>query len=260
MQQAALITGASSGIGAELARCHARRGGDVVLVARRRDRLETLAAELTRDHGIAAQVLPEDLADPAAPARIVDALAAEGIAVEVLVNNAGYGAHGNFHEQPWPTNRDLVQVNCTALIELTHRLVPAMVARGRGRVLNVGSTAGFVPGPLQATYYASKAFVNTHSQALSNELRSTGVTVTVLCPGPVATEFGEVAGTANTNLFAYWVAPAARVAEDGYRAMERGRPLLVQGWLNKVLIAGSALTPRPLLLAMSRFAMEKRKA
>ena len=247
MSKTALVTGASAGLGLELARLLAADRHDLVLVARRRDRLEQLAAELERVHAVRAHVLAEDLADPAAPARIVEELGRRGLEIEVLVNNAGFGANGPFAELDAARQVGMVQVNVTALVELTRRLLPPMIARGAGRILNLGSTAGFQPGPFMAVYYASKAFVNSFSEALSFELRGTGVTVTVSCPGPTDTEFGAIAGNDKSRLFAIGSMSAAEVARHAYAAMMRGRPLAVPGLLNKAGVQSVRLAPRSAL-------------
>lgn len=254
----ALVTGASSGIGAELARIHAQHGGNLVLVARRRDRLAALQTELQDAHGITVHVLVKDLSRPEAPQLIYDELHSRGIAVDYLVNNAGFGYRGYFHEQDWAVNEAMIQVNILALAALTRLFVPDMIARGGGRVLNLGSMAGFLPGPLHAVYYASKAFVISFSEALANELRGTGVRVTVLCPGPTATEFMERAGMEEVKLLARTV-PVREVARIGYRAMREGRTVVVPGLANKLTIHGLLrLAPRKLATRISRTLMEKR--
>lgn len=253
----ALVTGASSGIGRELARAHARRGGDLVLAARGLDALEALAAELEDAHGIEAHPLKVDLSGPEAPARVHDWCAEQGLRVDVLVNNAGFGGHGRFHARDPDADAKMVQVNVQALTALTHAFLPAMVDRGHGRILNVGSTAGFLPGPLQAVYYATKAYVNSFSQALSEELRGTGVTVTVLCPGPVETGFAEAADMGGVGIFDDAVGPES-VAEAGYRAMEQGKDMVVVPRRYAFLMrAVLPWVPRRTRLRLSRRAMER---
>ena len=221
MQKVALITGASSGIGLELARLHAARGGDLVLVARRLDRLNALKDEIEAGSGRKVLVIAEDLADPGAPERIAAQVEVQGIAIDTLINNAGFAARGLFHEQDWAGNAAMIQVNSVALAHLTRLFVPGMVARGKGRVLNVASTAALTPGPLQAVYFATKSFVKSLSNALAEELDGTGVTVTCLLPGATASEFAETADMSRTPLFAA-PTPASEVAKTGYEAMERG--------------------------------------
>jgi short-subunit dehydrogenase len=243
----ALLTGASAGIGQELARLLASDGHRVFLVARRRDRLEALAKDLTATYGVEVAVLAEDLADPAAPARIVDQVRAAGAEIDFLVNNAGFGSLGSFAEAERDGELRMVDVNVRALLELTHRCLPSMLARRQGRILNIASVAGFVPGPFMATYYASKAFVLSFTEALATELRGTGVTATAVCPGPTTTEFAQVAKSERTNLFQRGVADAASVARHGYRAMLAGKVVAIPGWKNKLSAFLPRIAPRPLV-------------
>jgi len=244
MAKTALVTGASAGLGAEYAKLFAKDGHDVVLVARRRVKLDALAKELEASHAIKAHVIAEDLGKPGAAARIALALEERKIEIEFLVNNAGFGTTGAFAELDAARELEMVQVNVVALLELTRALLPGMVARKSGRVLNIGSTAGFVPGPFMAVYYASKAFVNSFTEALAFELEGTGVTATVSCPGATATEFAQVAGNDKSKLFESGVATAAGVAADGYHAMMRGQSMAVAGFSNKMRIASLRLAPR----------------
>lgn len=251
----ALVTGASAGIGKEIARVLAA-DHDLVVSARRADELAALAAELA---GTACTIAPADLADPAAPQLLFDAVAAGGRPLDVLVNNAGFGDFGYFATSDLPKLLRMVQVNCTALTELTHRFLPGMIERKSGRVLNVGSVAGFQPGPLMAVYYATKAYVNSLSQALSNELAGTGVTVTCLCPGPTRTEFAAAAGRREGKSFSVAQRLTARdVAEVGVAAMKRGTPVVVPGVGNKLLIAAERLLPRGAVVRAVRWMQQKR--
>jgi hypothetical protein len=250
-KKTALVTGASSGLGLELAQLFAGDGHDVVLVARRRPELEALAARLVAERGVKAHVIPEDLADATAPDRLVAELARRGLEIEFLVNNAGFGARGPFVALELRRQLDMVQVNIAALVELTGLLLPGMIARRSGRVLNLGSTAGFQPGPGMAVYYATKAFVNSFTEALAFELRGTGVTATVSCPGATATEFGAVANNGKTRLFKAGAMAAASVAEAAYRAMMAGRTTIVHGARNKVLIQSQRLAPRAAVRAIA---------
>jgi short-subunit dehydrogenase len=253
----ALVTGASAGIGKEIARVLAA-DHDLILSARRADELNALAAELTAA-GAACQVVPADLADPAAPQLLFDAVAAGGRPLDVLVNNAGFGDFGFFAAADLAKLLRMVQVNCTALTELTHRFLPGMVERKQGRVLNVGSVAGFQPGPLMAVYYATKGYVNSLSQALSNELAGTGVTVTCLCPGPTRTEFAAAAGRKEKQSFSVAQRLTARdVAEVGVAAMRRGTPVVVPGLGNKLLIAAERVLPRGAVVRAVRWMQQKR--
>jgi len=225
-------------------RLFAADGHDLVLVARRKDKLEALATEIKTKHKVAVHVIAEDLAKPGAAERITSELSKRTIEIEFLVNNAGFGGVGAFAERALAEEMGMVQVNIVALVELTHLVLPGMLARKSGRVLNLGSTAGFVPGPFMAIYYASKAFVNSFTEALSVELAGTGVTATVSCPGATATEFAQVAGNDKSPLFKSGVMNAREVAEDAYHAMMRGDAMSVAGFMNKVRIASLRLAPR----------------
>lgn len=240
----ALITGASAGLGRDFARLFASDGHDVVLVARRRDRLDELAAELAQAHGIKAHVLPTDLGNPSAPEAIADHLQAHGIEIEFLVNNAGFGSSGAFAELDTRRELEMITVNISALTHLTRLLLPAMLARGHGRILNLGSTAGFQAGPFMATYYATKAYVNHFSEALAHELTGTGVTVTVSCPGATSTEFGAIAGNDKSQLFAGGAATSEEVAREAYQAMMKGKRMIVHGARNRVLVQALRMAPR----------------
>lgn len=254
----ALVTGASSGIGAELARAHTARGGDLVIVARRRDRLEAMKAELEKAHGIAVRVLDKDLTHPDAPREIHDELQSQGIPVDILINNAGLGYLGVFHEQDWSRNEDMIKINILALAALTRLFVPPMIERRFGRILNIASMAGFVPGPLHAVYYASKAFVISFTEAIANELEGTGVTATVLCPGPVDTEFTQRSEMKGVRLLKH-MASARATAEAGYHAMLRGKTVVVLGPIGKLTIHGLLrLSPRWLTTRISRALMERK--
>jgi hypothetical protein len=253
----ALVTGASSGIGLELARLLAGGGHDLVLVARSGARLADLGVELRAANKVQVKVLPKDLADPTAPAAIAARLAQDGVAIDVLVNNAGFGGYGEFAEQGERLQLEMLQVNVIALTHLTRLLLPGMVERRRGRILNVGSTAAFQPGPLQAVYYATKAYVLSLSEALANEVGRSGVTVTCLCPGATATGFGERAGMTGSRLFSRPPMDARRVAAEGYRALMRGDPLVVPGFQNRAFAFGVRFLPRRTATAIARRAQER---
>lgn len=255
----ALITGASAGLGTEFAKLAARDGHDVVLVARRKDRLLALAQALETSAGVRATVLEADLADRGTPARLVDQLRSAGLAIDLLINNAGFGSHGAFVESDFARQAEMVDVNIRALMELCHRLLPTMLARKSGRILNVASLAGFVPGPYMATYYASKAFVLSFTEALAGELRGRGVTVTASCPGPVATEFSAVAKSDRTNLFRGRPADAQAVARHAYQAMLAGRVVAIPGFMNKLTALSIQLGPRAVVRRMAGWMNEKRQ-
>jgi short-subunit dehydrogenase len=246
----ALITGASSGIGAELAKLCAADGHGVILVARNSESLENLARRLTRDYGVAARMIAADLADPSAPAAIF--AATRGEAIEILINNAGFGLRGAFAETDWSIEASMIQVNVTALANLTKLFLPEMLRRGSGRILNVASTAAFVPGPFMSVYYATKAFVVSFSHAIANEIGGGGVTVTALCPGPTHTGFQRTAGAQNSNLFRKHVMTAEEVAREGYHAMLEGRAEIIAGARNRWMILGARLAPRTMLAALAR--------
>ena len=248
----ALITGASAGLGREFAKLAAADKSNLVLVARRKNELDALAKELEVAHGIETLVVACDLAEKGAPETILRAVAARGADVEVLINNAGFGSNGAFWELDASRELGMVEVNVTALVTLTRGLLPDMVKKGRGRVLNIGSTAGFQPGPFMATYYASKAFVNSFTEALAFELRGTGVTATLSCPGATATEFAGVAGNDKSPLFkSGGVATAEAVAREAYTAMKAGKPLVVHGFKNKAGVQALRVSARSAILKIS---------
>ncbi len=227
MSNTALITGASSGIGAEFARLHARKGGDLILTARRRDALDALKAEVEAEHGVIAHVIDLDLGAQGGAEALVAAVDKIGVPVDVLINNAGFGGHGLHTERDLAAEMAMIDLNVKALVTLTHAFGARMAAAGAGRILNVGSTAGFMPGPYQAVYFATKAFVNSFSQAVDHELRDRGVTCTVLAPGYVETEFAKTADLEGTGLVKGGGATAASVAKIGYEAMRRGELVVI---------------------------------
>ncbi|QSQ11064.1 SDR family NAD(P)-dependent oxidoreductase [Myxococcus landrumensis] len=244
-RKVALITGASAGLGEQFARRFARDGHDVILVARSAPRLEALASALEKEHGVKAHVIPLDLGQPEAAEQLFAQVAERGLAVEFLVNNAGFGSSGPFLDQDVKREAEMVDLNCTALLKLTHLFARPMRERGHGRVLNVASTAGFQPGPYMATYYATKAFVVSLSEALAHELKGTGVTVTCHCPGATHTEFAQRAGTTKSRLFQRaGVASAPEVVEHAYGMMMRGRVLAIHGFLNQLAAFMVRFSPR----------------
>jgi short-subunit dehydrogenase len=259
MRLVALITGASAGIGKELAGLFAA-DHDLILVARREAELNALADELRKQPGRTVHVIPADLGDPAAPQRLFDEVTAKGLTVDVLVNNAGFGTLGPFHDTDLAKSLTMIQVNVTALVHLTGLFLPGMRQRGRGRILNVASTAAFQPGPFMAIYYATKAFVLSFSEALWDELNGSGVTVTCLCPGPTRTEFADAAGMHGTRLFSGPnVMDVTSVAKAGYAATMRGKRLVVPGFLNRLLVFAGRFAPRRLLLRVVRRIQQKRR-
>jgi uncharacterized protein len=240
-----LVTGASAGLGKEIASLLAADGHDVVVVARSEAKLKTLASDLEKAHGITAHVVTADLGDASGAARVFEETTKRGLAVDFLVNNAGFGSNGAFLSLDLAREKEMIAVNCTSLLELTHRYATPMKERGFGRILNIASTAGFQPGPFMATYYATKAFVVSFSEALAYELDGTGVTVTCHCPGATATDFASTAGNDKTKLFQRsGIADAKSVALHAYRAMMSGDVLAVHGFMNKVGFHGLRVTPR----------------
>ena len=254
----AIVTGASSGIGHELAKLLARDGYPLLLVARSRDKLETISQALSEQYRVQVTPLPVDLATPHAAQQIAEFLESDGRSIDVLINNAGLGTFGLFHEQPIDKILNLLAVNIVALTELSRRLLPRMIDQGHGRIMNVASTAAFQPGPLMAAYYASKAYVLHFSEAIAEELRGTGVTVTALCPGPTTTGFEESAEMQGSKLFSSSrVMTAEQVAEIGYRGMQAGRAVVIPGFMNRFLAWATRLPPRSWLPKIARRAQEK---
>lgn len=246
-----LVTGASSGIGLELARCFAADHCQLILVARNTNAMEQLAAELREKHRIQVQVLTADLARSDSSEKIFEELGRAGVVVDVLVNNAGFGLHGRFSELPLNRQWEMVQVNVVALMQLTGLFLPGMIQRRQGGILNVGSVAGFLPGPNMAVYYATKAFVMSFSEALREELRDTGVSVTDLCPGPTATNFSQVARRHRTRKVHYGKMSAAEVARIGHAEFREGRVLSVPGFKNKILTIMPKLLSRHTVAKLS---------
>jgi short-subunit dehydrogenase len=237
------VTGASSGIGDQLARQLAARGNDLVLVARDEGRLDALAKELADTHGATAQVLPADLTDPAQLARVEDRCRDTAAPVDVLVNNAGFGSFGPFHTLDVDTETREINLNVTALVRLTHAAAAAMVPRGRGGILNVSSLAGFQPGPMNAVYGATKAFVTSFTEAVHEELKGTGVSVTVLCPGFTRTGFQAAADVPAGDVPGFMWQEADAVAIAGLDALAKNRAIAIPGNMNKVLGNFSSVTP-----------------
>lgn len=242
--QTVLITGASSGIGLELARLFAADGDGVVLVARRVDKLNEIATELRSRFGAQVEVLESDLTKADEPQRLFDDLQRRERTVDVVVNNAGFGARGKLVEIELNGQLDMVRLNVLSLLHLTRLFLPGMIGRRRGGVLNVASTAAFQPGPNMAVYFATKAFVLSLTDALVEELRGTGVRATCLAPGPTVTEFASAASMEDSRLFSLGAMSAEAVAKAGYRGFRRGKPLVVPGLGNKLIAFGTRLTPR----------------
>lgn len=252
-RETALITGATSGIGRVLAERFAQDQFNLILVARNETRLSNAERELERAYGVDVSAFPHDLSDPTAPGTLVHQLAIDNLNVDVLVNNAGFGTFGPFAETSLGSQLGMIQVHVHALTHLTHLLLPQMIERGHGRVLNVASTAAFQPGPGMAVYFATKAYVLSFSEALHGELREQGVTVTTLCPGPTSTEFFkrakmERSGLTNRAL----VMDVNAVVEAGYRGLMNGQRVVVPGWKNKLSAFLARRAPQRLVLALSQ--------
>lgn len=257
---AALITGASSGIGLALARVFAGDGVDVILSARSEDRLRELANEVRETYRVKARVIPADLSRPGQAQRVYDRVVATGWQVDCLVNNAGFGVYGDFAETDWMAEAAMVQVNIVALTQLTKLFLPEMIARGRGRILNVASTAAFQPGPMMAVYFATKAYVLSFSEAIAHELRGTGVHVTALCPGATETGFQRAAGATGSRVFDSRKLPTgADVARYGYKVLQRQKRVAVHGAINKMLAFGTRLLPRRAVVAITKMLISRSK-
>ena len=252
LNKTALITGASAGIGRELAKLFARDHYDLALVARSAGPLAEFVGELERQFGVKSRPFPLDLSAISAPQFLFDQLTREGIAIDVLANNAGYGLLGAFSELPLEESLGQIELNVTSLTRLTKLFLGPMLLRKSGKILNVASTAGFQPGPRMAVYYATKAYVISFSEALANELRGSGVSVTCLCPGPTNTEFQKRAGTEGTNLLRMLRPMTAKaVARVGYRALMKNKPLVIAGFGNWLLAESLRVSPRRLVTAVS---------
>jgi uncharacterized protein len=249
-----LVTGASSGIGSEIARGLAARGHGVTLIARREDRLEDLAAELADEHGVRAEAVAADVSKVSQRKRLAKDVEALGLTVEVLVNNAGFGSGGRFAKLDGEKEASMVRTNCEAVVALSNHYVTGMVERGRGAILNLSSIASFQPIPFQATYAASKAFVRSFTDALHEELRGSGVTATAVCPGPVRTEFGDQGGFGGDDdrIPGFMWISAEKVAEDALDALESGDRVVVPGPINQLAAMYGHYLPRSVLLPIVR--------
>ncbi len=257
MRETALVTGASSGIGAEIANHLARAGFDVVLAARRKGRLEELAARLAKDHGVSAQVVQADLSSHAGAEGLVRAVADLGVTVDVLVNNAGFGVYGPMAEQSVERTLEMVELNVTSLTYLTHHYLKEMVPRRRGRILQIASIGAFQPSPFYAVYSATKAFVLSFSEALHYELRGTGVSVTTCCPGLTATEFHDVAEHPKPAWMKSATMTADAVAASAVRATLRGKRVVVPGFVNWLAGVSAQILPKPMVIATAALTMKK---
>jgi hypothetical protein len=247
-----LVTGGSGGIGLALAEEFARRGHSLLLVARSREKLEEEAARLAETYSIAADVFPADLTEPANRGKLAEAAAAPDNPIDVLVNNAGFATYGLFYELKPEQEMAMIRLNVEALVDLSARLLPGMVERGRGGILNVSSTAAFQPGPLMASYYASKAFVLSHSEALANEVGGTGVSVTALCPGPTESNFQRDAGLEDSKLVQAGLMDAETVARAGVKGFLAGKRVVIPGFKNRFGAFMAWLMPRSFVTKVVR--------
>jgi short-subunit dehydrogenase len=243
----ALITGASSGLGEEFSRQLAREKYDLVLTARREDRLKSAADEARRLGSTRVEVIAADLCRSGAAQGLHEEIGRRGIEIDYLVNNAGFGTHGLFHQLPLDRELEQVELNVSSLVALTRLVLPAMIGRGRGTVLNVASTAAFQPVPYMATYAATKAFVLNFSEALAHELRATGVTVTALCPGPTRTGFQAVAGVNEAAFPSFAFMDATTVVAQAIASARRGKPVRINGILNQLMAQSTRIAPRALV-------------
>ena len=255
-RKTALITGASEGLGRDLAELFARDGHQLVLVARNEARLTELAANLRNQFHVETEVIVQDLSAPDASQHVFDRL--QGKPIDFLINNAGFGTHGPFAESDVQSQLAMLQVNIVALTHLTRLILPQMLKRRSGRIMNMASVAGFLPGPLMAVYYATKAYVISFSEALANEAARSGVTVTAVCPGPTKTEFQKRAGIEASPLFERNVMSSMDVARIGYKAMMRGKRVAVTGFANQFMAVGTKFMPTRLTAAIARKLNESR--
>ena len=260
LRETVLITGASSGIGLELAKLFAGGGRDLVLVARSKDKLDGLAKELTARHGVTVRVLVYDLSIVENCRLVHDELKRERVRVDVLVNNAGFGGYGDFWSTDLAHETRMMNLNMVSLVHLTKWFLPDMIQNGRGAVLNVASTAAFQPGPLMSIYYATKSFVLSFSEALSNETRGTGVTVTALCPGPTNTNFREAAGMKKSMLFSKHLNVSVEtVARAGYEGLKQGKTIVIPGFKNRLIVQLLRVFPRNFVTNSVRKVQEARR-
>ncbi len=253
MNKTALITGASSGIGKELAHIHAKNGGDLVIVARREKKLAELKTELEKKYSVKVKTIVKDLSKPNTAKEVFTEVQKAGLQVDYLINNAGFGLRGKFHELSWERQMQMINLNMVALTELMYLFIPQMVARNSGKILNTSSTASLMPGPLQAVYFASKAYVTYLGNAVAEELHDTNVTVTNLMPGATETEFASTSGMDKTELFKKTVS-ARSVAEEGYKAMIDGKLDVISGltFSQKMMTSMVSVTPKKVLLKQIR--------
>jgi len=253
MKKTALITGASSGLGKEFAKIHAKKGGNLVIVARSKDKLLALKEELEKEYGVHVSVIEKDLTEPNAALEVYNFVKFSKIEVDYLINNAGFGGIGKFYERPWDKDLSMIQLNIIALTDLTRKFLPDFVEKNSGKILNISSTASLMAGPMQAVYFATKAYVTSFSNAIAEELHDTNVTVTTLMPGATETDFGKTSGMDKTDMFKSTADPK-KVAEDGYNAMINGDLEIISGvsFAQKIMMKAIPVTPKSILLKQIR--------
>jgi len=260
MKRYSLVTGASGGIGLEMAHLLAKDRHDLVLVARNKAKLNEVKVDIEKKHGVAVKVIVADLSLPDGATMLYNEIQSEQLHIDVLINNAGYGDFGPFASCDWQKQESMINLNILALSKLTRLFLPAMIREGYGRILNVASIASFLPGPLMAIYYATKAYVLSFTYSLSGELKGTGITVTALCPGPTDTGFVSASSLEGSKLFkTFKPQSAAKVAAFGYKQMIKGKVLAVPGVLNKLMVTSVRFSPRKLLASIVKKIQEKKK-
>ena len=258
MKNTALITGASNGIGLELARVHAYKGGDLVLVARNKSKLDALKQELETQYGVSVLTIGKDLSVPNAAMEIYEETTRQQIQIDYLINNAGFGDFGMLTDTDWNKELQMINLNITALTQFTKRYLRDMVGRRSGRIMNVASTAAFQPGPTMAVYFASKAYVLSFSEAVGNEVADKGVTITALCPAATQSGFMEAGGMGESQLFKGRTLPTSKeVAEYGYAAMMNGKTVAIHGLKNRIMANLIPFVPRSMLLKVARKVLDK---
>jgi short-subunit dehydrogenase len=258
MKNTALITGASNGIGLELARIHASKGGDLVLVARSKSKLDELKNELEKEFQIVVYTIGKDLSAINSAREVYDETNKQNIQIDILINNAGFGDFGLFAETDWNKESEMINLNISTLTLFTKLYLQDMVKRRSGKIMNLASTAAFQPGPMMAVYFATKAYVLSFSEALSNEVSSKGVSVTALCPGPTTSGFQTAASMDNSKLFNNKNLPTSKeVAKYGYNAMIKGKTIAIHGIMNTILATSLRLVPRAVVLKISRMILDK---
>ena len=259
MKKTALITGASGGIGMELAHIHASKGDNLILVARSKDKLDALKLELESQYDIKVHNIVKDLSEQSAPKSVFDEIEKQKIRVDYLINNAGFGDFGLFSECNWEKQLEMINLNIVALTYLTRLFMPGMIRHKYGKILNVASTAAFQPGPTMSVYFATKAFVLSFSEAIANELKGTGVTVTALCPGATNTGFKAAAALETSNLFkGNQIAGSREVAEFGYKKMMQGKTVVIHGFVNNLLVQSIRFAPRNIVCSIARMKLRSK--